>query len=82
MISNPLEASKFALLCKMYEAKRLYYEGRSKLTDPEYDALERSIKAVHGKNTFDDWYCVGYDKDKHKKIKRQLQEAIYGKTQD
>jgi len=27
-----------------------------------------------------DWYCVGYNKDRHEKIKELLQEAIYGKT--
>lgn len=82
MISNPIEASKFTLLDRMYEAKRVYYAGRPELTDQEYDALERSIEAIHGKNTLTDWYCVGYNKDRHEKIKGLLQEAMYGKTQD
>jgi len=82
MISNPIEASKFALLDRMYEAKRLYYAGRPELRDQEYDALERSIEAIHGKNTLTDWYCVGYDKDRHEEIKRLLREAIHGEIQD
>jgi len=67
------EYSKWALLDRMYEAKRSYYgDGKSSLTDQEYDALERSIIAIHGEQLLKDWYCVGYDSDTHNKIKENL----------
>ena len=73
------EYSKWLILNKYYEAKRLYYgEGKSSLNDQEYDALEQSINAIHGDTVlyFDgqggEWACVGYDKGKHVIIKKNM----------
>ena len=66
---SKLNYSLFALMDKLYEAKRSYYsDGSSKLSDAEYDAIENSFKAVHGVELYDHYICVGYDKEKHKEI--------------
>jgi len=65
------EYSKWALLHKIYAAKNKYYTtGKNSLTDYEYDAIEKSYKAIHGE--LGEYSCVGYDKVKHQKIKREL----------
>ena len=72
-----LEYSKWALLNRMYEAKRKYYcEGKNLLTDQEYDALERSIAAIHGEQFLIDWGTVGYDPKPHKRIKEELRKCL------
>ncbi len=62
------------LLNKYYEAKRRYYsEGKSKLTDLEFDALEHTMMVLHGERFVDDgWKCVGYDAERHIEIKRMV----------
>lgn len=69
------EYSKWALMDKIYEAKKYYYgSGSSKISDNEYDALERSFKAIHGEEVFKELYCVGYDADRHFKIIKELKK--------
>lgn len=66
--------SLYHLLDELYEAKRLYYKGSPKLTDKQFDALESSIKNIHGNKVFEEWYTVGYDEEKHKIIKKNCKE--------
>ena len=61
--------SMWSLMSKYYEAKENYYSGAPKLTDQEFDALEGSIKAIHGKGFLQKWGCVGYDYNKHLAVK-------------
>jgi len=64
------EYSKWALLDKMYKAKKAYYtSGKPVMTDKEYDALEASFVAIHGEEAKREWSCVGYDEHKHALIK-------------
>lgn len=64
-----LSYSLFGLLDRYYEAKRRYYDGSPLLTDQEFDALEGSIKAIHGDWALKTYGCVGYDLSKHDIIK-------------
>ncbi len=66
--------SLYSLLMKYYKAKQYYYKtGSTSLTDNEYDALEVSIKAIHGLDTLDVYGCVGYDKKKHQSVIRSYE---------
>jgi len=67
--------SLYGLLDKYYEAKRTYYRtGKCSITDQEYDALEASIKTIHGENTTIEFGTVGYDSEKHDKIKQLFKQ--------
>lgn len=77
-----LDFSLYHLLDEYYESKRRYYgDGKSDRTDSEFDALEGSIKAIHGEDTFEKWDCVGYDAAKHQVI-RTLAAAEMKKFKD
>ena len=66
--------SLYSLLMKYYKAKQYYYEtGATSLTDNEYDALEVSIKAIHGVDTLKTHGCVGYDIKKHEAVLRSYE---------
>lgn len=66
-----LEYSKWALLDKIYTAKKQYYSGKKHtILDSEYDALESTFTAIHGKNAKEEFVKVGYSKEYHEKIKK------------
>jgi hypothetical protein len=66
--------SLYSLLLKYYKAKQFYYEtGDTSLTDNEYDALEGTIKAIHGLDTLDVYGCVGFDREKYQGVLRSYE---------
>ncbi len=66
--------SLYSLLAKYYSAKKSYYDsGTSNLTDSQYDALETSIRAIHGGDTLEVYGCVGYDTKKHQSVLRSYE---------
>ena len=68
-----LTYSKWILLGKLYTAKEQYYKtGTSDITDIEYDNLEQSFIAIHGKDVLFKYTTIGYDKQKHELIKDEL----------
>lgn len=66
-------SKKFSIWCcmdKYYTAKYDYYVvGNSKLTDQEFDSLERSIIALAGEDFIKKFGGVGYDVNIHKLVK-------------
>jgi hypothetical protein len=65
--------SKFYKLDQIYKAKKAYYStGNIIMTDEEYDRLETSFKNVFGEGESNKYYCVGYDANKHHKIREYL----------
>lgn len=76
MTSNR-DYSFFHLMDSLYTAKKAYYgPGRSHLTDLEFDALEDSIKAIHGTERFNEWNCVGYDPAIHEVIENRADQEM------
>jgi len=69
--------SKWSLLDKYYNAKKAYYNGNPKLTDWEFDALERTFVAIHSQATLDKCGCVGYNVKRHTNIKKLLELAKF-----
>ena len=75
----PGEWSKYRFITQIYAAKKDYYNnGSSKLTDPQYDALERSFVAIHGKEVYDKYILVGYEEGRYEEFKKKL-DQIEGK---
>ena len=66
------EYSKFKLLDEIYENKKAYYKGEPTISDSQYDAIENSFVAIHGKDTLLEWGCVGYEPTMHQEIKKHL----------
>lgn len=71
-------------LQEYYKAKKYYYNtGKTLMTDLDFDHLESSIKAVWTIEFFEEWQCVGYDEEKHKKLNNlveSLQEDLESKV--
>jgi len=75
--SDPKAYSFWVLMEKLYAAKRTYYgTGKSDLTDQEFDALESSIKVIHGEDRYKEWYRVGYCAETHAEVKANAQEQM------
>lgn len=70
-MTSYLAYSLFGLLDRYYEGKRTYYTGVSIYTDAEFDALEKSITAIHGPWALRTYGCVGYEESRHRIIKQR-----------
>lgn len=63
--------SLYSLLDRYYKAKKAYYlSGKILLTDEAFDALEDSIRAIHGGKALEMYGCVGYDAERHEAISK------------
>lgn len=72
------DLSKWSLMKKYYEAKKVYYAGHTELmSDLEFDGMEKSIITIHGEEFLEQWSCVGYDINQHKAVNR-----LYKYTQE
>ena len=71
------EYNKWALLNKIYEAKRKYYHnGKSTITDQEYDALRGSFASTYGQKLLAIWNCAKYDGKIHCIIRDNMAQTM------
>lgn len=67
--------SMYKFLMQIHKAKRDYYvDGTSKLTDYEYDCMERSFKTLHSTRRYKLYVKVGYIDGMYEKYKTKFEQ--------
>lgn len=67
--------SLYRFLMIIHRSKRDYYrKGTSRLSDNEYDAMERSFLTLHGKKRLDLYLGVGYTEGNFEKFRDKYEQ--------